>query len=222
MTKIKLSVIGILAVVLAVVITWFVSKPQNVVPNFVPVGAPGNMLAEQYDPYIQYNGGFNTALGITNSGELTQSGAATLSSTLAVTGTTTITESVDGHVVGGTISTAATGTIRTVYTNSTGPKRCLNSTAFLYVKNNGSFAPLTRWSLGTSTSAIASSNLFASSTVATSTSLLTYPSAVGSFILAQNDVLTAIFDDKQNAEASTTYFGNLSAEAGVWCQDISI
>ena len=26
------------------------------------------MLAEQYDPYIQYNGGFNTALGITNSG----------------------------------------------------------------------------------------------------------------------------------------------------------
>ena len=33
------------------------------------------MLAEQYDPYIQYNGGFNTALGITNSGDFTQSGA---------------------------------------------------------------------------------------------------------------------------------------------------
>lgn len=92
MNKKFISIVGVIAVVLAVVITWFVSKPKNV----VPVGAPGNMLAEQYDPYVQYNGGFNTALGITNSGDFTQSGASTLSgaatfsSTLNATGATTL------------------------------------------------------------------------------------------------------------------------------------
>lgn len=53
-------------------------------------GAPGNLLAEDYDPYVQYNGGFNTAKGITNSGTLTQSGASTISGALTLSGVSTI------------------------------------------------------------------------------------------------------------------------------------
>lgn len=146
---------------------------------------------------------------------LTVTGASTL------TGTSTVTQSVDGLVVGGTFSTAATGTVRTLYTNSTGPKFCDSHTAFLYVKNNGSFAPSLVFSLGTSTSAVASTNLVASTTVATTTTTIIIPIA-SSFILAAGDVLTAIIGDITNVEASSTYFSNWSAEAGVWCQDISI
>lgn len=145
----------------------------------------------------------------------------TVDGTSTLTGTTTITQSVDGLVVGGTISTAATGTVRTVYTNNTGPKFCDSHTAFLYVKNNGSFAPSLVWSLGTSTTAVASTNLVASSTIATTTSTLVVPTA-SSFILGSGDVLTAIFGDITNTEASSTYFSRWTAEAGVWCQDISI
>ena len=123
-------------------------------------------------------------------------------------------------VIGGTISTAATGTPVTVYTNTTGPKYCDAHTAFLYVKNNGSFAPSLIWSLGTSTSAVATRNLVASTTVATTTTTLIVPSA-SPFILADGDELMAIMGDNVN-NASSTYFSNWSAEAGVWCQDISI
>lgn len=146
---------------------------------------------------------------------LTVDGATTL------TGTTTITQSVDGLVVGGTISTAATGTVRTVYTNTTGPKMCDGGTGYLYVKNNGSFAPSLVWSLGTSTSAVASTNLVASTTIATTTTTV-LATANSKFLLAQSDVLTAIIGDITNTSASSTYFSNWSAEAGVWCQDISI
>jgi len=89
--------------------------------------------------------------------------------TLTITATSSVNQSVDGMVVGGTISTAATGTVVTVYTNSTGPKVCDASTGYLFVNNNGSFAPSLIWSLGTSTTAVASTNLIASSTVATTT-----------------------------------------------------
>ena len=151
----------------------------------------------------------------------TFSGAVTNTGTVTLTGTTTIASSPDGFVIGGTISTAATGTVRTVYTNTTGAKFCDSSTGFLYVKNNGSFAPSLVWSLGTSTSAVSSTNLVASSTVATTTSTTIVPNA-SSFILAQGDVLTAIFGDITNTIASSTYLGNWSAEAGVWCQNLAI
>ena len=141
--------------------------------------------------------------------------------TLTITATTTLTESVDGLVVGGTISMAATGTARTVYSNTTGPKYCDADTAYLYVKNNGSFAPSLVFSMGTSTSAVATTNLIASTTVATSTTSLLQP-IESKFILENGDELMVIFGDITNTMASSTYFGNWTAEAGVWCQDISI
>lgn len=52
-------------------------------------GAVGNLKIEDYDPYVRSNGGINTALGITNSGVLTQSGATAFTSTVTVGSTGT-------------------------------------------------------------------------------------------------------------------------------------
>lgn len=38
------------------------------------IGAAGNLLAEQYDPYIQQNGGYNSALPVNTSGLLSTTG----------------------------------------------------------------------------------------------------------------------------------------------------
>lgn len=142
---------------------------------------------------------------------------------LTITGTTTLTQSVDGIVVGGTIPITATGTVITLYTNTTGPKYCDSDTSYLYVKNNGSFAPSLVFSVGTSTaSGEASKNLIASSTVATTTTSLIAAITNRNFVLADGEKVTAIFGDITNTSASSTYFSNWSAEVGVWCQDISI
>lgn len=146
----------------------------------------------------------------------------TITAASTLTGTTTITQSVDGLVVGGTISTSATNTAVTVYTNSTGPKMCDSDTSYLHIKNNGSFAPSLVWSLGTSTSsAVPTTNLVSSSTVATTTTTTVQP-AESLFLLDSGETLVAIFNDYMTTGASSTYFTNWSAEAGVWCQDISI
>ena len=193
---------GVIAL-LAIILTWIVPSPFSVSePQF---GAAGSRFPH----------------GISTDATLPSANGEVRTTSLVVTATSTLTTSPDGFVVGGTISTAATNTPRTVYTNTTGPKFCDASTAFLYINNNGSFSPAVRWSLGTSTSAIYSNNLVASSTVATSTDTLIVP-LVSSFILAQGDVLTATEDDANNANASTTYFSNMTAEAGVWCQSLSI
>lgn len=47
-------------------------------------GAPGNLLAENYDPYIMYNGGFNTAKDFSVSGATALSGAVSLTSTFTL------------------------------------------------------------------------------------------------------------------------------------------
>ena len=145
---------------------------------------------------------------------------------LTITGTTTLTESVDGLVIGGTISTAATGTVRTLDTNTTGPKACDASRGHLVVRNKGLFSPSLQFSVGTSTSAIQSTNLIASTTIATSTPGTTFfysiaPSA-SLFVYKQGDVLTAMMGDITNSLASSTNYSNLTVEFGMWCQDLSI
>ena len=142
--------------------------------------------------------------------------------TFLSTGTTTVTESVDGMVAGGTMSTVATGTPRAIYTNTTGPKLCDASLGNLYMNNNGSFSPSVIFSIGTTTGAtISSTNLIASSTMATSTDSI-FQTSSGSFILDNGHAITGIMGDIVNTQASSTYFGNIAAEFGVWCQDLSI
>jgi len=183
---------------------------EKIVEKVFSLGAINRSSTTISNPHT-FQEGITVSVPPAGGASLTVNGASTL------TGTTTITQSVDGLVVGGTFSTAATGTVRTLYTNSTGPKFCDSNTAFLYVKNNGSFSPSLVFSLGTSTTAVASTNLVA----ATTTTTLIVPTA-SSFILGEGDVLTAIIGDITNTSASSTYYGNWSAEAGVWCQDISI
>ena len=214
MTKIKIFGIGILAVVLAVIITLLVVKFKT--QEFNPVGAPGNMLAENYDPYLKYNGGFNTELGITNSGTLTQSGAATLSSTLAVTGTTTITKSPDGFVayMGFTM---ATGTAKAVYTNPSSDLVCDGRSAYLQAIGT-TFAPSLVVAFGTSTSATGySTNLLASTTLATTTNQFFAETFVTPFRLKSGESIVGALSDITNSEASSTYYSNWSMEYGVHC-----
>jgi len=86
----KIVVVGVVALIIGAVITWaFLRVPDLTGKQAPTAGAPGNLLAEDYDPYIQYNGGFNTAKGITNSGTLTQSGASTFSGTVSISGALT-------------------------------------------------------------------------------------------------------------------------------------
>lgn len=189
----------------------------------ITVQAWGWLVSNQSDSQ-ELGGGTRLIHGLSTDSTAPNAGEVR-TTTLTTTGTTTLAESVDGLVVGGTISTAATGTVRTVYTNTTGPKLCDSSTGYLLVQSNGSFAPLTTWSLGTTTAAgIASTNLIASSTVATSTAgtqTFTFLDvATRLFRLDSGQVLTAIFSG--DLSASSTNLSNLSAEAGIWCQDLNI
>lgn len=146
----------------------------------------------------------------------------TTSGSLTATGTTTLTQSVDGLMIGGTMSTAATGTARTLYTNTTGPKVCDSSTGFLYVKNNGSFAPSVKFSFATSTGSVPGTNLLASTTIATTTTAVVQAIDNTLFVLPDGASIIGIMADYNTTGASSTYFGNLSAEFSVWCQDVSI
>lgn len=85
MTNKKL--LGLVAVLLTVgvVIGWFSPALPKVkaLPEGI-VGAAGNLLAENYIPYVMYNGGFNTAKDVTISGATSMSGALSLTSTFTL------------------------------------------------------------------------------------------------------------------------------------------
>lgn len=77
MTSFKhyLTLVGILAVVVAInaVITLQIVKPSKL--DFSELaGAAGNMLAENYDPYVMYNDGYNSAKDIVTSATLKTTG----------------------------------------------------------------------------------------------------------------------------------------------------
>ena len=145
---------------------------------------------------------------------LTVTGASTL------TGTTSPTQL--KFPVGGSYTLSATGTVITLYTNTTGPKLCDSHSAFWLFQNNGSFAPSLIGSVGSSTSAIASTNIIASSTVATtSTTIIPADALASNWRLAQGDVITAIIG-QQNDAASSTYLGRWSGEFGINCQELAI
>lgn len=83
------KIIGAIAVLglLLGVVNWFQPNlPTKELLSNDFAGAPGNLLAEDYDPYILYNGGFNTAKDFSVSGVTSLSGATTLSGTISTTG----------------------------------------------------------------------------------------------------------------------------------------
>lgn len=96
-SKQNLILVGILAVVVAInaVITYQITKPNKIASNPEFAGAAGNMLAEEYDPYVRYNNGYNSALAITTSdtvtgGDLAATDDLTVGDDFAVTGNFTL------------------------------------------------------------------------------------------------------------------------------------
>jgi len=77
---------GIVALVVSIVVAVKVFAPIQA----NTLGAVGNQLIEQYDPYVRYNGGINSALPIQTSGTLT-GGASTFSGDVTVTTSNTAT-----------------------------------------------------------------------------------------------------------------------------------
>ena len=146
-------------------------------------------------------------------------GTASPSSTFHVSGTTTIDRSFDGFNAGGGIAPAsvATGTAITLYTHTGGPAICDAGQSAFYADSTG-YSPSLIWQVGTSTSAAASVNLLASTTVATTTDTLIPSSAESLFRLDAGDEITAYAADGSVAPgASTTNLVNWDVEYQVRC-----
>jgi hypothetical protein len=75
----KTIVIAIVAIIILVI--GVISLTNRNSERIVGVGAAGNLLAENYDPYIMQNGGFNTALPINTSNTLSVTGVSTFTAT---------------------------------------------------------------------------------------------------------------------------------------------
>lgn len=80
MTNIWKIVLAV-AVVAIIVLGFIVYKDSSSNLSF---GAVGVKLAENYDPYIRYNGGYNSLLPITTTGPLTVTSTNTATSTTIV------------------------------------------------------------------------------------------------------------------------------------------
>lgn len=68
-TKKLIGIVAVLALIVGVIGIFTPVIPQTGSSNIG--GSAGNLLAENYIPYIQYNGGFNTAKSIKTTGDLT-------------------------------------------------------------------------------------------------------------------------------------------------------
>lgn len=139
-------VAGLLAGGLA---AWLVKPKVAAVPADGFVGAaPGNLLAEDYDPYVQYNGGYNSAKSITTAdalkgatieatGASTLTGAVSMGSTLSVTGATTLsstlsvtsTTSAASLVIGSTTPASLNGNVLLI------DNRTANATTTIYASS---------------------------------------------------------------------------------------
>jgi hypothetical protein len=135
---------------------------------------------------------------------------------LTTTGTTTVAASYDGYFVYGAF-TMATGTAKAVYTNTYGPAVCGGANGAIFASSTP-FAPSIRLALGTSTSATGySTNLLASTTVATSTRTL-IPLTSSLFVLNPGDSIVGAISDITNTEASSTYMANWTVSFSLECR----
>ena len=153
-------------------------------------------------------------------GYLQASSTTLLTGATTIYGSSTIAASFDGTFVGGTF-TISTTSPSTLYTNTFSPQICDSSTAALYAKNNGSFAPSLNFSVGTSTGSIPTLNLLATTTIASTTTTFV-PAIKSGFILGSGHKIMGLIGDVMTTGASSTYYGNWSAEFGVSCRLLSI
>ena len=206
MTKLKILGIVIAGIVISVFISAGIGNKE------IP---PSDNLQGVYNQVVQY---FNQGLkaGTSNQLVISNTGAITTSGNLAVTGTTTITKSPDGFVayMGFTM---ATGTAKAVYTNPSSDLVCDGRSA--YFQGIGTtFAPSLVVAFGTSTSATGySTNLLASTTLATTTNQFFAETFVTPFRLKSGESIVGALSDITNSEASSTNYSNWSMQYGVQC-----
>lgn len=109
---IGVAVVSFVVAVSAVIFSLSSDKPKTV----FDLGAAGNMLAEEYMPYVLYNGGYKSAKPIETTSTFAVTGASTLTGnvsaggTLAVTGATTLT---GAATLSSTLDVTATSTVGT-------------------------------------------------------------------------------------------------------------
>ena|SRR3990167_5961925 len=138
-------------------------------------------------------------------------------------GTTTINASFDGYMAGGTFRISTT-TAQVLHKNTYGRAFCDGDNSTLYARSNSSFAPSLVFSVGTSTASRPTRNLVASTTIATSSPgvIATYiekATTTNLFIYNPGDQIIGMIGDPSNApDASSTYYGNLSAEFQIQCR----
>lgn len=117
----KEKVLWGVAVVALVLAGWATVRLWPAMQSSDGFGAPGNMLAEQYIPYVLYNGGYNSAKDFSISGSSAFSGAVTMSSTFTVSGisslgTTTIATTTANNLTVGGVACALTDANGGTYT----------------------------------------------------------------------------------------------------------
>jgi hypothetical protein len=132
-------------------------------------------------------------------------------------GTTTIAHSPDGYVAWDDF-TVATGSAKAVFTNTFGDMLCDADSGSVFVNSSG-FAPSLVFSLGTSTSAtVASLNLIASTTVATSSTNGVIPFTYNTpFRLKNGESIVGSLADYSAPIASSTNFANWAFQFQVHC-----
>lgn len=246
MTDILKKYAGVLAIVALVVggAAFLKSPDVGKIESGFPYGDPaqllgavGNRLVENYDPYIKYNGGFRSALPF-----LIDNASSTFSGIVNLNGTTTIEHSPDGFVVTGSLGTSATSTgggVQTVATNNYGNVLCDKNSANVTIFDRSVFNGAQSISVGTTTSSgAATNNLVASSTVATSTPdslVITNHAATNDttsgrlFVWQPQDIIQISLRDGDSAAADTseptassTNYASRDIEFSMWCTGLGI
>lgn len=202
---IKNIIIGVLSVIVIVIAS---------------LALVGNNQPKSED--LNLKGGTRFANGIStdstspSSGEIrTTSLTVTAASTL--TGTSTLTKSVDGFVAFDDFS-VATGTAKAVYTNSFSDQMCDAESGFIDAVASGAQAPSLVLSLGTTTSATGySAGLLSSTTLATSTSPVLPLTYTVPFKLKNGESIVGALSDANGIISSSTNYSNWDIDFGVHC-----
>jgi len=134
----------------------------------------------------------------------------------SLNGTTTIARSYDGFVAQDDY-TVASGTAKAIFTNNTGVSMMCDAESGFVDFNATGFSPAFYIAIGTSTTATGySTNLIASTTVASSTDTVLPFTYALPFKLANTESIVGALSDV-NANASSTHNSNWDVEFGVHC-----
>ena len=153
---------------------------------------------------------------------LTVTGTSTLSGRVTTSGTTTISSSFDGFELYDDF-TMGTGTAKVVASNNLGADLiCRKNATALYFDSTTDFSPSLQVALGTSTTATGySTNLKASTTIASTSDQVIDITYASSFLLKIGESIVGALSDTQGTNSSSTNYGNWTGHLKVPCSLVS-